>query len=107
MRRTACRVDGNQAEVISALQSAGASVECLHMLGRGVPDLLIGYGGQNYLFEVKDGDKSPSARRLSPDETIWHRTWRGQVTTVESVLEALSAIANIHQDTPHLSETNK
>lgn len=75
MKRTASRVDGNQAEVIAALRNAGASVDCLHMLGRGVPDLLIGHNGVNYLFEIKDGSKCPSKRRLTSDEQAWHERW--------------------------------
>lgn len=97
MRRTAARIDGNQAEVVAALRSAGASVECLHMLGRGVPDLLIGHNGVNLLLEVKNDSKCPSKRRLTVDEQAWHERWRGQGITIESVLEALSAIAAIHQ----------
>ena len=33
--------------------------------GRGVPDLLVGYGGANWLVEIKDGDKSLSKRQLA------------------------------------------
>lgn len=60
----------------------GATVQPLHTVGRGCPDLLVGYGGTNYLLEVKDGLKSPSQRKLTPDEQTWHDEWRGHVTVV-------------------------
>lgn len=60
----------------------GASVQPLHTVGQGCPDLLVGYGGTNYLLEVKDGNKPPSQRKLTPDEHAWHDEWRGHVTVV-------------------------
>jgi hypothetical protein len=65
------------------------------MIGRGFPDLVVGYRGTNYFLEVKDGRKPPSHRRLTRDEQRWHSTWRGQVVVVESVDEALAAIEAI------------
>lgn len=86
------RTDANQAEIVAALRQAGASVAPTHGLGRGFPDLAVGFRGQNFLLEVKDGMKKPSERKLTPDEERWHQGWRGQVVTVESVPEALAAI---------------
>lgn len=91
MRKTA-RVDANQAAIVDALRAIGASVQSLAMVGRGVPDLLVGFRAQTFLLEVKDGAKAPSARRLTPDEAAWHAGWRGQVATVASIEEALHAI---------------
>lgn len=91
MRKTA-RVDANQSAIVDALRAVGASVQSLAMVGRGVPDLLVGFRAQNWLLEVKDGGKPASARRLTPDETAWHDGWRGQVATVASIEEALHAI---------------
>lgn len=86
------RIDKNQPDITAALRSVGASVEFLHTLGQGVPDLLVGYRGCNYVLEVKDGSLPPSQKRLTPDEKDWHDKWRGKVHTVESVDEALTAI---------------
>jgi hypothetical protein len=93
------RIDANQPEIVKALRAAGASVQSLADLGRGVPDLLVGWRGINLLFEVKDGAKRPSARRLTPGEEQWHRRWRGQVVVVESVDDALHALAPTTQST--------
>jgi hypothetical protein len=57
-----------------------------------VPDLLVGRGGTNYLLEVKDGNKPPSARELTPDELRWLHEWRGSAVVVETVEEAMRAV---------------
>lgn len=91
MRKTA-RVDANQTAIVDALRAIGASVQSLAMVGRGVPDLLVGFRAQTFLLEVKDGAKPPSAQRLTPDEAAWHDSWRGHVAVVASIEEALHAI---------------
>ena len=93
--RRAARVDANQSEVVAALREIGATVEPIHMIGRGVPDLLVGYCGRNLLLEVKDGDKPPSARKLTPDEREWHDNWRGEVMVVNSATEAVFKVMEL------------
>lgn len=93
--RPRARIDANQPDIVKALRAAGASVQSLADLGCGVPDLLIGWRGTNLLFEVKDGTKRPSARRLTPDEERWHGRWSGQVTVVESADAAVSALSTL------------
>jgi hypothetical protein len=90
--RRAAQVDANQPEIVEALRSVGASVEFLHTVGKGCPDLLVGHAGRNYLLEVKDGRKVPSARQLNDDQEEWHDAWRGHRCVVESVEDALRAI---------------
>ena len=86
------RVDTNQSTITAALRQVGASVQPIHTLGKGVPDLLVGYRGVNHVLEIKDGAKPPSAQKLTSDEAHWHATWRGRVIVVRSVDEALAAI---------------
>ena len=90
--RRAARTDGNQAMVVHALRSIGASVQHLHYVGGGCPDILVGYRGVNYLMEIKDGSKPPSARKLTPKEKAWHENWRGSVHVVLSAEEAINII---------------
>jgi hypothetical protein len=75
----AAKVDANHAAVVSALRAAGASVESLAGVGKGVPDLLIGVPGTKRLalFEVKDGSKPKSAQKLTPAQELWHSKWSG------------------------------
>ena len=94
MRRIS-RVDANQRQVVAALRGAGASVQLLHAVGEGCPDLLVGYRGGNFLIEVKDGQKPPSAQKLTPQQEIWHRDWRGHRVVVNSPEAALAAIGVI------------
>ena len=93
--RRAAKVDANQREVVAALRAAGASVQLLHAVGEGCPDLLVGYKGLNMLLEVKDGSKPPSAQKLTPQQEEWHRDWRGHRVVVNSPEAALTAIGAI------------
>jgi hypothetical protein len=88
----AARTDANQTEVTKALRKIGCSVQLLHSVGRGCPDMLVGYKGNNYLLEIKDGDKPESARKLTAEQTIWHYDWKGQVAVVNSAQEAIDTI---------------
>ena len=82
------QVDANQVAVVAALRAAGAPVQHLLEVGQGVPDLLVGIGGSNYLIEVKDGRKPASAQALTPDQVAWHRQWRGQVMVITTANDA-------------------
>jgi len=93
--RRAARVDRNQAEIVVALRAGGASVQPLHAVGRGVPDLLVGWRGKNFLLELKDGTKSLSRQDLTGAELAWIRAWDGQVSVVSSADEALDVVFGI------------
>lgn len=86
------KTDANQTRIVLALRKAGCSVQSLASLGSGVPDLLIGRAGRNFLCEVKDGSKPPSARALTPQEVQWQAYWLGHVVTVHTPEEALAAV---------------
>ena len=88
----AAKIDANQNEIVKSLRQVGCTVQSLASTGKGVPDLLIGFRGHNLLFEVKDGAKPKSARKLTPDQVVWHEQWNGEVYVVESVDQALEII---------------
>jgi hypothetical protein len=90
--RRASRVDDNQAEIVAGLLYMGATVQHLHTVGQGCPDLLIGWKGRNYLIEIKDGNKPPSARKLTDDQERWHSLWTGQKSVVTSLEEAMQVV---------------
>jgi Holliday junction resolvase len=91
--RRAARVDANQAEIVAALRKAGATVQPIHTIGHGCPDLLAGYHGKTYLIEVKDGNKPPSAQKLTPDEKEWIDAWRGgDVYVISDITSAIAAL---------------
>lgn len=89
----AARVDDNHNEIADVLRQVGCSVQSLAAVGGGVPDLLVGVGGINLLFEIKDGTKSMSRRTLTGPQKAWHGSWHGKVHTVDSVMAALDLVA--------------
>jgi hypothetical protein len=87
------KVDRNQPEIVRQLRKIpGVSVAHTHIVGDGFSDLVVGYKGKNYLCEVKDPAKPPSARKLTPDEEEFHTKWTGQIAVVESVTDVLKLI---------------
>jgi Holliday junction resolvase len=90
--RRAARIDANQPEIVEALRKAGCSVQILSAVGHGCPDIAVGRGAFNYLLEIKDGSKPPSARLLTNDELAWHVQWKGSASVVYDVPSALKAV---------------
>jgi cytidylate kinase len=71
------RVDENQPAVVEELRTKyGLSVQPIHTIGKGVPDLIVGVAGCNFLIELKSHDKA----KLTKDEGTWHSSWKGQVS---------------------------
>jgi hypothetical protein len=93
--RRANRIDDNQNDIVAALRKAGATVRVISQ-GEGIPDLLVGFRGETILLEVKDGNKPPSARTLTPAEKKFFDEWEGGlcmvVKSVEDALELLEGI---------------
>jgi len=93
--RVRARKDDNHKEIAAALIKIGASVLDTSQLGNGAPDIIVGFRGQNVLVEIKDGDKPPSKRRLTPDEVKFQLSWQGNYKVVNSVDEALKLLFTI------------
>ena len=84
----AANVDHNQARIVSTLRAVGASVQTLHTIGRGCPDLLVGYRGVTYLVEIK----SEKGMVLDSQEA-WMKRWKGGIVhVVRAPNEALRVI---------------
>jgi hypothetical protein len=67
--RYAARVDANQRQIITALETAGADVWVI-----GLPvDLLVGYKGHTFLVEVKNGPR----KRLTALQADFFESWGG------------------------------
>ena len=47
------------------------------LLGKGAPDIIVGYNNLNYLVEIKDGDKPKAQQKLTPDEVKFQSEWKG------------------------------
>lgn len=91
------RVDANQKAIVAALRSCGVTVQHLHQVGGGVPDLLCKLRGKLFLVEVKDGSKKPSDQKLTPDQVVWHAEWQAHVHIVNSIDAALALVTKIKE----------
>ena len=83
----AAKTDANQKAIVEALRKAGASVQLLHRVGGGCPDLLVGYRDHNFLFECKTSHGALNKKQLQ-----FFCGWRGQKSIVHNVDDALRAI---------------
>lgn len=90
--RYANRIDENQGDIVKALRKAGAYVRIISQ-GDGIPDLLVAYKGFTILMEVKDGNKPPSARKLTEAEQKFFDEWTGgMLVVVNSVEESVATL---------------
>ena len=91
--RRAARTDANQAAIVRQLRCIpGVTVEPGH------DDLLVGYRGATYWYEVKQPGKE---RQLTPSEYHRRLTWTGRYRVVSSTEEILWDIgATTRKGTP-------
>ena len=83
------RVDVNQKDIVNALKMFGVSVVDLSSVGKGCPDLLIGFKNKTYLIEVKRDSKA----KFTPQQLQFNESWRGGlVVRVETVQDALALL---------------
>ena len=84
------KVDINQKDVVKVLRDNGADVFLLHMVGKGIPDLLCAFEGNTILIEVKDGAKKP----FTKDQIEFIARWKGgplhRVNNEQEALEVLN-----------------
>lgn len=87
----AAKIDANQNEIVDALRKAGCTVQILSSVGKGCPDILVASPtGYLVLMEIKDGNKPPSARKLTPDQVEWHGKWNSEVAIVINAEQAIN-----------------
>jgi hypothetical protein len=92
--RRAARVDDNQSHIVAGLRKMGCSVLIIAQL-KNCFDILVGFKGRNIAFEIKDGNKPPSQRRLTEGEQHFFDEWQGQVCVAESLEDAIKKIYEI------------
>lgn len=78
------RVDANQKGIIKRLRSFGASVQDIHEVGQGCPDIMVGFRGINFLFEVKTEGED-----LNEREKEWNDEWKGTSYKIYNSDEAI------------------
>jgi len=89
------RVDENQKTLIHTFIALGASVLNLSTVGRGCPDLLIGYKGKTVLVEIKSSEKS----KYTDPQVKFMQEWRGgAISRINSVDAAIRLIKMLDID---------
>jgi len=87
------RIDANQNEIVNHLRKIGASVFITSMVGKGFPDIVVGFRKKNFLIELKDSSKPNSAKKLTAHEQAFFDTWKGTVHKCETFDEILQIIS--------------
>lgn len=93
----AAKVDANQPVIVETFRELGCTIQHLHMLGEGVPDLLIGIIGLsahnwNVLVEVK----TPHGE-LNERQQKWHAAWCGPIEIIRTPEEAVEMVTRYRQ----------
>lgn len=81
------RTDANQSEIVRAYEQVGATVRTLQLEAGGIPDILVGLQGVNYLVEIKT-----DTGELTPAQVKFFVEWKGQKAIVRDTSEALRVI---------------
>ena len=86
----AARVDLNQSLIVAAFRAHGCLVAHTHTVGKGFPDITVGYPPRNIvaIVEIKDGPKA----KLTGPETLFHQAWSGLVEIVRSVEDVAALV---------------
>lgn len=93
--RRAAKTDRNHSEIVKAFRQFGAGVLDLSAVGHGCPDTAVGFRGNTYFFEIKDGLLSPSRRVLTADQQKFFDSWPGHAEVVQSVEQAIERMAEL------------
>ncbi len=92
--RRAARIDVNQPLIVDQLRSMGMSVQL------GMDDILVGWEGKTFWFEIKDPEKTLKkdgtyrAGTLKPSQEKLLDSWGGQYNVVHSVEEIVDIVMN-------------
>lgn len=90
--RRAAKVDINQTEIVQALRDyPGVTVQMLHAVGMGCPDILVGHKGRNFLLEIKS-EWARKGAELTDMQQRWHDQWQGQRAVIRSIDDALEIV---------------
>lgn len=88
------KTDSNQKEIIRQLKSIGASVVDTSAVGKGFPDLVVGYQKQTYLVEVKSSNKA-YGKSLNENQVKFKDAWKGsEIILVRNIEDFISFINN-------------
>ncbi len=85
------RVDKNQKDIVNSFRKLGATVIDLSKVGKGLPDLLIGYNNKTALVEIKSSENS----KLTPHQEAFFREWNGGTLARVNDIDGVIRLINI------------
>jgi hypothetical protein len=85
--------DANHNEIVDAMTKVGAYVIDMSHVGRGFPDLIVGFKKMTILMEIKNPKTSYGKKGLNKNQLQWKEQWTGGTyCVVDSVDAALRMI---------------
>ena len=85
------RVDENHQEIVKKFRELGASVFDASGIGRGFPDILVGYNGNTALVEIKSGEK----KKFTEAQLKFMSEWKGSSVTRINDIEGAERLIKI------------
>lgn len=86
------RTDKNQKEIVKTLRDLGCSVFDTSSVGKGYPDINVGYKGQTYLVEIKSSNKAT----FTEQQIEFQKNWQGSpIIRINSSDEAIDFFKNM------------
>ena len=86
--RAEASLDANHTEIVAGLRQVGATVVDLAKVGKGCPDILVGFRGKTYLMEIKT--KTGYVRATQEQ---FFRSWNGgYIAVVRSFDDAYNVL---------------
>lgn len=87
------KVDGNQKRLVEQLrQIPGVSVLHLHQVGKGCPDVAVGFKNKTFLVEIKNDKLKSYEKGLTGDQEKFISKWTGHVAVAETLEDVLKII---------------
>lgn len=89
------KADRNQPEIVAVLRKLGAAVLITSQL-KNAFDILVAHKGRLFVVEIKDGDLSPSKKKLTEGEQKCKRLFESagvKYHVIESIEEAIALIS--------------
>jgi hypothetical protein len=87
-RGYACKKDANHNEIVEAMTKAGAYVLDMSHVGRGFPDLIVGFQNMTILMEIKNPKTNYGKKGLNKNQLKWKEQWTGGTYCVVDSVEA-------------------
>jgi hypothetical protein len=80
--------DANHNDIVNVMTKVGASVIDMSHVGKGFPDLIVGFQSKTILMEIKNTKTSYGRKGLNKNQLEWKEKWLGGAYCVVDSPEA-------------------